>query len=77
MFRDAKQSHGHPNYMVNYIHFLFYTVFLYELNCLYHFGIEKDTDNNESQRFYSTVEKQFAWLKNWKLSISCLPLGNS
>ena len=54
MFGDAKQSHGHPNYMVNYIHFLFYTV---SMN--------------------STVEKKFAWLKNWKLSISCLPLGNS
>ena len=27
MFGDAKQSHGHPNYMVNYIHFLFYIIF--------------------------------------------------
>lgn len=46
MFRDAKQSHGHSNYMVNSIHFLFYTVSLYELNCLYHFGTGKDTNNN-------------------------------
>lgn len=77
MFGGAKQSHDHPNYIVNYIHFLFYTVSLYELNYLYHFGTGKDTNNNKSQHFYSTVEKKFAWLKNWKLSISSLPLGNS
>lgn len=38
----------------------------YLLNYSYNFGTGKDTNNNESQHFYSTVEKKVAWSKRLK-----------
>ena len=58
MFRDAKQSHGHPNYMVNYIHFLFYTV---SMNSIIHIILELEKT--------LTIMKVSIFIVQWKNSL--------